>query len=149
MLKVLRKNAPVKKRYIRANEAPFMNKVREKEIIKWWQHKNVFLKKKKNTWKSSSIWHRKNYCASLLRKEKRNYFENIDTSKNPDNKIFWKTVKRMFHSCYIRKLPSAVAIFENHQGNVFSFGHVSLDEITKKNKKIRCEEGLSGYGYYY
>ena len=34
MLKVLSKNAPVKKRYIRANEAPFMNKVREKEIIK-------------------------------------------------------------------------------------------------------------------
>ena len=120
---------------------------------KLWNDDNIktsfWKKKKKNTWKSSSIWQRNSYCASLLRREKRNYFENIDTSKNPDNNIFWKTVKRMFHSCYIRKLPSAVAIFENHQGNVFSFGHVSLDEITKKNKKIRCEEGLSRYGYYY
>ena len=46
-LKVLSKNAPVKKRYLRANEAPFMNKVLKKAIMKRSQLRNVFQKKKK------------------------------------------------------------------------------------------------------
>ena len=46
VLKVLSKNAPVKKRYIGANEAPFINKVLKKAIMKRSQLRNVFLKKK-------------------------------------------------------------------------------------------------------
>ena len=46
-LKVLSKNAPVKKRYLRANEAHFMNKVLKKAIMKRSQLRNVFQKKKK------------------------------------------------------------------------------------------------------
>ena len=38
----------------------------------------------------------RNCCTSLLRKEKRNYFGNTDTSKISDNKMFWKTVETMF-----------------------------------------------------
>ena len=38
----------------------------------------------------------RNYCTSLLQKEKRDYFENIDTLKISDNKMFWKTVKPVF-----------------------------------------------------
>ena len=45
VLKVLSKNSPIKKRYIRANEAPFMNKVLKKAIMKSSQLRNVFLKK--------------------------------------------------------------------------------------------------------
>ena len=45
VLKVLSKNPPIKKRYIRANEAPFMNKVLKKAIMKSSQLRNVFLKK--------------------------------------------------------------------------------------------------------
>ena len=45
VLKVLSKNAPVKKRYIRANEAPFTNKVLKKAIMKRSQLRKVFLKK--------------------------------------------------------------------------------------------------------
>ena len=39
-----------------------------------------------------------------------------------------------------KKHPSVVAIFENHKDSAFSFRHVSLDEITKEIKKIKCEE---------
>ena len=49
VIKVLRENAPVKKRYARENEAPFMNKVLKKTIMKRSQLRDVFLKKKKNT----------------------------------------------------------------------------------------------------
>ena len=95
VLKVLNKNAPVKKRYIRANEAPFMNKVLKKAIMKRSQLRNVFLNKRKL---ESQVAYNKqrNYCTSHLRKEKRNYFESNDTAKTSDNKMFWKTVKPMF-----------------------------------------------------
>ena len=94
-LRVLSKNAPVKKRYIRANEAPFMNKVLTKAIMKRSQLRNVFLKKRTL---ESQVAHNKqrNYCTSLLREEKRKYFENNDTFKISDSKMFWKTVKLMF-----------------------------------------------------
>ena len=45
VLKVLSKNAPVKKSYIRAHEAPFTNKVLKKAIMKRSQLRKVFLKK--------------------------------------------------------------------------------------------------------
>ena len=45
VLKVLSKNPPIKKRYIRANEAPFMNKVLKKAVMKSSQLRNVFRKK--------------------------------------------------------------------------------------------------------
>ena len=47
VLKVLSKNAPVKRRYLRANEARFMNKVLKKAITKRPQLRNVFQKKKR------------------------------------------------------------------------------------------------------
>ena len=59
------------------------------------QLRKFFLKKK--TLENHVAYNKqRNYCVSLLRKEKRNYFKNIDTSKVSDNKMFWKTVKPMF-----------------------------------------------------
>ena len=52
VLKILSKNAPVKKRYVRANRAPFMDKVLKKAIMGRSQLGNVSLKNK-ITWKSS------------------------------------------------------------------------------------------------
>ena len=37
-----------------------------------------------------------NYCAKRLRKEKKNFFANLDTNNITDNKIFWQTVKPFF-----------------------------------------------------
>ena len=108
MLKVLSKNVALKKRYVRANEAGFMNKVLKKAIIKRSQLKNVFLKKR--TLKSQVAYNKqRNYCTSLLRKEKRNYFENINTSKISDNNMSYKTVKPMFsNKCVNRKTIALV-----------------------------------------
>ena len=35
----------------------------------------------------------RNYCASLLKKTKKNYYSNLNEKKITDNKTFWKTVK--------------------------------------------------------
>ena len=34
-----------------------------------------------------------NYCVSLLRKFKREYYNNLDVKNITDNKTFWKTIK--------------------------------------------------------
>ena len=87
VLKVLNKNPAVKKRYIKANESPFMNKALKKPIIKRSQLRNLFLNKR--TLESQVAYNKqRNYRISLLPKEKRNYFENTDTSKISDNKMF-------------------------------------------------------------
>ena len=68
VLKVLSKNAPVKKSYVRANKAPFMNKVLKKAIMKKSQLRNVFLKKR--TLESQVAYNKQgNYCIRLLRKK--------------------------------------------------------------------------------
>ena len=35
----------------------------------------------------------RNYCVSLLRRTKRNYYSNLDAKSVTDNKTFWRTVK--------------------------------------------------------
>ena len=37
-----------------------------------------------------------NLCVSLIRQEKKNFFNNISTHDITDNKTFWKTVKPLF-----------------------------------------------------
>ena len=38
----------------------------------------------------------RNYCASLLRKSKRGYYENLNIKNLTDNKLFWNSVKPLF-----------------------------------------------------
>ena len=79
-----------------------MNKALKKAVMKRSQLRNVILNKR--TLESQVAYNKqRNCCSSLLRKEKRNYFENIDTSKISDNKMFWKTVKPMFSSKRVNK----------------------------------------------
>ena len=46
ILKILDKHAPIKKRYVRANEAPFMNKTLKKAIMKRSRLRNRYLNTK-------------------------------------------------------------------------------------------------------
>ena len=38
----------------------------------------------------------RNYCASLLRKSQKKYYENLEERNLMDNKLFWKTIKPSF-----------------------------------------------------
>ena len=38
----------------------------------------------------------KKYCSKLYKKERKNFFNNLNTSFVLDNKLFWKTVKPFF-----------------------------------------------------
>ena len=94
-MELLNNHAPMKTKYVRANNAPFMNKIISKAIMTRSRLRNTFLKNPNYINKINYNKHR-NYCVNLLRKEKRKYYNNIDLKLITDNKKFWKTVKPLF-----------------------------------------------------
>ena len=80
---------------IRANHAPFINKTINKEIVKRSRLRNKFLDTKSDI-ERKAYNKQRNLCVSLVRWEKKNFFNNISTRDITDNKTFWKTVKPLF-----------------------------------------------------
>ena len=78
---VLEKHAPTKKKYVRANQAL------SKEIMKRSRLRNKFLNTKSDIDRKAYNKQR-NYVVSLLRKEKKDFYGNLDISKVRDNKSF-------------------------------------------------------------
>ena len=74
----LDKHAPLKKRYVIANQYPFLNKKLSKEIMKRSRLRNKFLNKKSDIDRKGYNKQR-NYVFSLLRNEKKNFYSNLDT----------------------------------------------------------------------
>ena len=91
----IQRHARIKKRYVRANQASFINKKINKEIMKRSRLRNKFLNTKSDIDRKAYNKQR-NFCVSLIRSEKKNFFSNINTSDITDNKTFWKTVKPFF-----------------------------------------------------
>ena len=83
--------APFKKKYVRGNHLNFMNKELSKAIMNRTRLRNRFLRDRsdENRKKYSK---QRNYCVTLLRKTKRNYYSNLKQNNITDNKKFWKTV---------------------------------------------------------
>ena len=91
IISALNRYAPLKKRYIIANNAPFMTKVLCKALMVRSRLRNKSLKPK--TIESREAYKKqRNYCVALLRKAKKYYYVKLIT----DNKQFWKTVKPFF-----------------------------------------------------
>ena len=74
------KHAPIKQKYLRANEAPFMTKELHREIIKRSRLRNNFLRAKSQEDKSKYNKQR-NFCKKVLRTAKKLYFSNLDIKK--------------------------------------------------------------------
>ena len=90
--KVLDKHALMKEKYARANDGPFMNRVLRKATMLRSRLKNRY--NKSRSAEHSEVFRRqRNLCVNLFRKEKRNFYKNLNISDITDNKKFWKTVK--------------------------------------------------------
>ena len=94
-VEVLNRHAPLKKKHLRANNSPFMNKTLSKAVMTRSRLRNKFLKNPNNINRVTYTKYR-NYCTALFRKEKRSYYNNLNTKLITDNKKFWKTVKPLF-----------------------------------------------------
>ena len=86
-------NMPLrKKRYLRGNQSPCMNKTLVKAIMVRSKLRNVFLKNKTEE-NRSNYSKQRNLCVTLLRKSKRKYFGNLNEKHLCDIKKFWSVVK--------------------------------------------------------
>ena len=94
-IKTLDKFAPPKKKYSRGNNMPFMNKSLCRAHMKITQLRKCYLKNCSEQNRLSYVKQR-NYCVSLLRKTKKDYYVNLNVKDIVDNKQFWRTVKPLF-----------------------------------------------------
>ena len=85
-LKELNKHAPLKKKTLRHNNNTFMTNELWKEIMLRPKFKNKFNKERNHI----------NWCLSILRKTKKEYFNSLNIKQVSDNKLFWKSVKPFF-----------------------------------------------------
>ena len=93
--RILDIHAPRKQKYARSNHMNFMKKALSKEIMTRTQLRNKFLKDRSEENKKKYSKQR-NYCDSLLRKYKSDYFGILNEKNINNNKTFWKTVKLFY-----------------------------------------------------
>ena len=94
----LEQRAPMKKKFLCANNSPFMNKKLSKAIMTRSRYKN---RTKTRRWKIKCNKQR-NICVNMLKKAKREYYNNIDIKLLNDNRKFWKCIKPLFSNKQIR-----------------------------------------------
>ena len=91
----LNKTAPLKQKFVKANDNPFINKTILRAIMNQMRLRNRFLKDMPDANRVACNTQR-NYCVSFVRKAKRSYYGNLDDKKIVENKTFWKTIKPYF-----------------------------------------------------
>ena len=94
-LSVVNTIAPLKSRFIRANQAPFINKEIQRGVMIRSNLRQKFYKSRSESDKKTYN-KQKNKCVSLLRKTKKAYYSNLNVKDVVDNKKFWKTIKSFF-----------------------------------------------------
>ena len=118
---VLDNHAPMKSKIIRGNNAPYMNKCLSMAFMKRANLKNKCNKNPSE--RNASIYKKqRNFCVNLLRREKRNYFNNLHLNIFRDNKTFWKNIKPFFS--------------DNNKANNKKFTLAINDEIISEEKVI-------------
>ena len=84
---ILNQHAPLKKRYVRANTSEFINPTISKAIMTRSRLKKRFLKNKSDeSWNNYRT--QRNLCVTLIRKNKKKFYENLDVKSVTDNKRF-------------------------------------------------------------
>ena len=102
VLSVLDKHAPIKRKYIRANNSAFMTKELRAAIMQRSKLRQKFLKER--TSDSKHLYNRqRNLCVSLLRKTKGDYFKQLNNKVISDNNKFWQTISPLFSKKAVRK----------------------------------------------
>ena len=77
----------------------------------------------------------KNYCSRLYKRERKSFFESIDSSKITDSKTFWKNIQPFFSEK--QKTVNKITLV-NENEDILSNGKVVADKIIflKMQQKI-------------
>ena len=95
-------HAPIKEKYVRANNSPFMNKILSKAIMTRSRLRNRYIKNPTPDNKTKYTKYR-NYCTGLFRKQKRSYYSDLNIKSITDNRKFWKTIGPLFSEKHFSK----------------------------------------------
>ncbi len=95
IMEQLNKHAPMKKKLVRANNSPFMNSELSKAIMHRTRLKNRY-NKIPTTENETKYKTQRNLCVKILKKAKKEYYNNIDIKLLNDNRKFWKNIKPFF-----------------------------------------------------
>ena len=109
-----------------------MNKKINNEIIKRSRLRNKFLNTKSDTDREAYNKQR-NLSVSLIRREKKNFFRNINKSDTADNKTFSKTMKRFLQ---IKKRKSKITLIEKKVIYQESQEEIVSEKIISKDKAV-------------
>ena len=91
----INKRAPLKRKYINANHAEYMDKELIQALMKRSKLRNDYLKHRSEEYRLA-YQKQRNFCVTFLRKKKADYFNNLDINLVRDNKMFWSTISPYF-----------------------------------------------------
>ena len=137
---VLNNRVPLKQKYLRANDAPFMTKTLRKAIMLRSQLRNRL-----NRHKTSENWNalkkQRNRFVKILRQAKTSYYGNLDINFVTGNKKFWKTVKPLFTDKV--QTSSSITLIENEKfiTNDSEIAEILNDFFTNITKTIDIAPG--------
>ena len=89
---ILEQKVSLKERYVRYNQAKFMNKILQKAIMNRSRLLNRYRKEKTEATRSAYKIE-KNFCLKLLRKIRKELYNNLNVKHITENKLFWKNAK--------------------------------------------------------
>ena len=130
-LSVLNKHAPLKKTFVRGNQAPYMTKQLRKAIMR------------RSELESNSLKNRiiENFCSVFYKKERKKFYPDLDLNKITDNELFWKTIKLFLSDTCLQS--STISLVDNK--NVIS-GEFDLAKIFNSYfEKTVIELGIKRY----
>ena len=110
--KILNKHAPMKIRYLRANQGKFTTKGLHKAIMKRSRLRNKFLRDRTET-SRKEYKEQRNFCVNLLKKAKKDHLANLDVNSVLDNRKFWQNVKPLFSNKV--KAKTTMKLIENDE----------------------------------
>ena len=146
---VVDKHLPQKKKFLRSNDAPFMNKRLRKEIMLRSRRRNLYLK-----CPSTENWinfkRQRNKCVKLVRQEKAKFYSSLSMKILSDQKKFWEKVKPIFSEKAVsQKVNSLVedgAILTDNKriAEVFNEHFVNITSSLKIPAIPKADASVSG-----
>ena len=144
----LRKHAPFKKRIIRGNNKPHINKELRKAIMKRSRLKNIY-NKTKSADDYINYKRQRNYVVNLNKQSKRKFFKKIDQNNTNSSKDFWTACKPFFsNKCVSNESLSLIendiiVQNENEVADIFNNFFINITSslgITKWKNDYICTE---------
>ena len=125
-MQTLGKMAPIKQKHTRGNQSPFMNKDIHKAIMTRTRLRNRFLKEPTQM-NRLAYKKQRNYCVSLMRQSKKQYYGSLNVNHLTDNKNFWRVVKPNFSN----KILGTNRVILRDGGKIISDTEKAADTFNK------------------